>query len=122
MKILLSRWRQITLILIIFSAIGCQSAYYSAMEKVGLHKRDILIDRVEEASEAQQEAKQEFKNALEQFSTLINFSDGELQTHYQQSEAHYQASAQAAEQLNDRIAAIEDVAQALFDEWQDEIA
>lgn len=32
---------------------GCASAYYSAMEKVGVHKRDILIDRVEGARDAQ---------------------------------------------------------------------
>ena len=32
---------------------GCQSAYYSAMESVGVHKRDILVDRVEETKESQ---------------------------------------------------------------------
>lgn len=26
---------------------GCQSAYYAAWEKVGVEKRDILVDRVE---------------------------------------------------------------------------
>ena len=24
---------------------GCSKAYYDAMEKVGIHKRDILVDR-----------------------------------------------------------------------------
>ena len=36
---------------------GCETAYYSAMEQVGVHKRDILVDRVDEASEAQEDAK-----------------------------------------------------------------
>ena len=43
---------------------GCQSAYYGAMEKVGIHKRDILVDRVDDAREAQGDAQQEFKSAL----------------------------------------------------------
>ncbi len=36
--------------------LGCTKAYYSAMEKVGVHKRDILADRVENARDAQSEA------------------------------------------------------------------
>lgn len=42
---------------------GCQSAYYSAMETVGVHKREIMVDRVEEATEAQQDAQQQFTSA-----------------------------------------------------------
>lgn len=100
---------------------GCSSAYYSAMEKVGVHKRDILIDRVEDATESQEEAKKEFTSALEQFSSLISFDGGELETHYQQSKAHFEASEQAAQEVSERIDAIENVADALFTEWQDEI-
>jgi hypothetical protein len=100
---------------------GCQTAYYSAMEKVGIHKRDILIDRVEEATESQEEVKEEFKSALEQFSDLIAFDGGELQAQFEQSQAHYEASKQAADEVTTRIDSIENVAQALFDEWQDEI-
>ena len=58
---------------------GCQSAYYSAMEKVGVHKRDILIDRVEETKDSQQESQEEFKSALERLTTLIDFNGGELE-------------------------------------------
>ena len=32
---------------------SCSSAYYSAMEQLGVHKRDILVDRVEEARDSQ---------------------------------------------------------------------
>ena len=46
---------------------GCKSAYYGAMEKVGVHKRDILVDRVEEARNSQVDAKETFKSALELF-------------------------------------------------------
>ena len=62
--------------------VSCQSAYYSAMEKVGTHKRDILIDRVEEATSSQEDAKEEFISALEQLSNLplkIETTDNNLE-------------------------------------------
>jgi hypothetical protein len=34
---------------------ACESAYYDALEKVGVHKREILIDRIETAQESQEE-------------------------------------------------------------------
>jgi F0F1-type ATP synthase membrane subunit b/b' len=100
---------------------GCQSAYYSTMEKVGVHKRDILADRVDKAQHAQQEAQQQFKSALEQFSTLIKFDGGNLQRQYELTDAEYQACNEAAAEVSERINSIDDVAEALFDEWQDEL-
>ncbi len=38
------------LVLTLALASGCQSTYYGFMEKMGSHKRDILVDRVEEAN------------------------------------------------------------------------
>lgn len=100
---------------------GCQSAYYSAMESVGVHKRDILVDRVEETKEAQQASQEEFQSALERLSSLINFDGGELQTAYEQLNDDYEASKKAAEQVTSRINSVEDVAGALFDEWEEEL-
>jgi len=60
------------LIALVFSLSACQSAYYSAWEKVGVEKRDILVDRVEDAKESQEDAPQQFSSALEQFNQLIN--------------------------------------------------
>lgn len=53
---------------------GCESTYYNAMEKVGVHKRDILVDRVGEAKEAQEEAQEQFKDALTEFRSVVSFS------------------------------------------------
>jgi len=44
------------IILLLFVVTGCSKAYYGAMEKVGIHKRDILVDRVESARDAQSDA------------------------------------------------------------------
>ena len=100
---------------------GCQSAYYSAMEKVGVHKRDILIDRVEETKDSQQESQEEFQSALERLTTLINFDGGELQDAYNQLNDDYESSLQAANDVSTNINKVEDVADALFEEWRDEL-
>ena len=100
---------------------GCQSAYYSAMEKVGVHKRDILIDRVEETKESQEGSQEEFQSALERLTTLINFDGGELQDAYNQLNDDYESSLKAADDVTTNINKVEDVAEALFDEWSDEL-
>jgi hypothetical protein len=100
---------------------GCQSAYYSAMEKVGVHKRDILIDRVEETKDSQEESQEEFKSALERLTTLIDFNGGELQDTYNQLNDDYESSLKAANEVSSNINKVEDVAEALFDEWSDEL-
>lgn len=112
-------------LLVIVSVIGlltaCQSAYYAAAEKVGYHKRDILVDRVEDARDAQQDAEEEFQSALEQLSELIAFDGGELQAVYEDLSDSYDDSLSAAEAVSSRIDAIEDVSDALFSEWETEI-
>jgi hypothetical protein len=100
---------------------GCQSAYYSAMEKVGIHKRDILIDRVEETKDSQQESQQEFQSALERLTTLINYQGGELQAAYEQLNDDYESSLAAANEVSANINKVEEVAEALFAEWSDEL-
>lgn len=111
----------IVIVLSIFTLTGCQSAYYSAMEQVGYHKRDIMVDRVEDAKESQQDAQEEFTSALEALSSLTNFSGGNLEDMYNKINDKYQDSEKAAQNVTDRIAAIEDVSDALFEEWQTEL-
>ncbi|MGB2427747.1 MAG: DUF2959 domain-containing protein [Alteromonas sp.] len=86
-----------------------------------VEKRDILVDRVEDARETQQDAQEQFSSALEQFSTLINYDGGELQRVYEQLGDEYESSKSAAEDVTARIDSVESVAEALFDEWQNEL-
>ena len=85
---------------------GCSKAYYGAMEKVGIHKRDILVDRVEGARDAQSEAQEQFKSALEQFGTVIHIKDSNLKKAYEKLNAEYEDSEEAAKKVSDRIDAI----------------
>ncbi|KZN51031.1 DUF2959 domain-containing protein [Pseudoalteromonas luteoviolacea] len=103
---------------------GCksaQNAYYSAWEQVGVHKRDILVDRVEDTQQSQQTSQQEFQNALERLSVLIDFDGGELQSVYEQLNSDFEASEKAAQSVTDNIDKVESVADALFEEWETEL-
>lgn len=100
---------------------GCESAYYGAWEKVGIHKRDILVDRVGDAADAQQAAKEEFQSALEKFSSVVDVPPSKLKDTYESlSEAFEDAEARAS-RVSDRIDAVASVSRALFDEWQSEL-
>jgi hypothetical protein len=108
-------------LLLAFIVVGCQTAYYEAAESLGRHKRDILVDRVEAARDSQGEAEEQFQSAQEQLLALIEFDGGDLQDVYEDLSDEYEASVAAAEEVTERIDAIEHVAEALFDEWEDEI-
>ncbi|EOD78990.1 hypothetical protein D515_02219 [Grimontia indica] len=114
--------RLISTLLLFFTLAGCQSAYYATMEKVGVHKRDIMADRVEAASDAQQEASEQFTSALDALTTLTNFDGGELQTMYDTINDQYEDSEAAVKNVRERIEAVEDVSDALFDEWREELS
>lgn len=114
--------RLTALVLCLFVLAGCQKVYYDAMEKVGVHKRDILVDRVEDARDSQAEAKEEFTSALERFSSVVNFDGGELQDVYERLNASFEDCEDQAATVTKRIDGVEDVAEALFDEWKQELA
>lgn len=101
---------------------GCSSAYYGAMEKIGIPKREILVDRVEGARGAQQAAKQQFASALDQFMAVAKTPASELKSTYEKLNDEYKRSESRAKEVRDRIAAIDDVARALFEEWNAELA
>ena len=53
---------------------------------------------------------------------MINLEGGELQTVYSQLNDDYESSQKAADDVSNRIDKVEDVANALFVEWNDELA
>ena len=116
---------QPAVLLVVFAGLltlaACSSTYYGAMEKVGVHKRDILVDRVEKARDAQGEAQQQFKSALEQFDAVVKLRETDLKKAYDKLNHEYEESKAAAENVSTRIDKIEDVSAALFAEWQDEL-
>jgi hypothetical protein len=100
---------------------GCSSAYYGVMERFGVEKRHILVDRVEEGSEAQREAQEQFQTALERFKAVSGFDGGELEEQYSTLSEQYDRCESRANDVRERVASIDQVAEDLFAEWEQEI-
>jgi hypothetical protein len=100
---------------------GCQSVYYGTMEKFGVHKRDMLVERVEDAKDSQEEAKEQFASALEEFLSVTEYEGGDLQTQYDKLADELERSEEKAREVRSRIDSIETVAQSLFREWESEL-
>lgn len=109
------------LALLLLSLTGCQRAYFNALERIGVEKRDVLVDRVQEARDSQNEAKEQFRDALEEFSALVRFDGGDLERMYERLNREYERSEDRAAEVRDRMDAVHTVATALFEEWEDEL-
>ena len=112
----------IFLVLFVFVFAGCQSAYYGTMEALGHHKRDLLVDRVEDTRDAQQDAKEQFQSALEKFTEVVNFSGGQLKEKYTELNAELEKSESKAKAVRGNISDVENVSNALFKEWESELS
>ncbi|CAG35344.1 DUF2959 domain-containing protein [Desulfotalea psychrophila] len=110
------------LLIMLFSLTSCASTYYGAMEKVGYHKRDIMVDRVKAAQESQEEAQEDFTSALQQFDSVVRLEDTDLKRAYESLNDEYESISDAAETVSNRIDRVELVADALFAEWEAELA
>lgn len=102
-------------------ASGCQSMKYRALESVGIEKRDVLSSRVEGARDAQDDAREEFSSALEQFRATVDVDGGDLEKTYDRLNRAWERSVSRSEAVSERIDAVEDVADDLFEEWEDEL-
>ncbi len=100
---------------------ACSTAYYETMEKLGFEKRDLLVDRVEDARDAQDDASEQFATALEQFRATVDFDGGDLEKTYDRLNREYEKSVEEADAVRERIDEVQDVAGDLFKEWEQEL-
>jgi hypothetical protein len=100
---------------------SCAGTYYRALETVGIEKRDILVDRIDDTRDAQADAKEQFSSALEQYRSVIQVDGGDLEDIYDRLNAEYVRSERHAQAVRERIDRVETVAEDLFAEWEDEI-
>ncbi len=117
----MSLFKKFIIIASLLSLTACQSAYYTAWEKLGVEKRDILVDRVEDARDSQTDAQKQFASALAEFTSLINFDGGDLESVYDGLNSQYLESEAAAKAVSKRIDKVESVVEALFSEWEEEL-
>jgi hypothetical protein len=113
--------RYLPLLMIALALVGCRSPYYKAMESIGIPKREILVDRVQDGKKSQQKAKKQFQSALDRFTELTQFEGGDLKKIYGRLNRELERSEERAKDVSSRIEAIEDVSKELFDEWEREL-
>ncbi|TXL15206.1 hypothetical protein BMR05_04160 [Methylococcaceae bacterium HT4] len=104
-----------------FVAYKFQHVYYRTKESFGQHKRDLVVVRVEEASDSLQETKIQFLDALERFKSVVNVDSGSLEDKYRLLKQQYDFCTMRSEIVANKIQAIEDVSDALFKEWESEL-
>jgi len=111
--------------LLLIAALGlapnCQKAYYATMEKFGVHKRDIMVDRVERVRKTQEDTKETFENALERFQAVVEVDGGKLEKKYNKLKKVLEKSEAKAKALSAHIDDVENVSLALFKEWEEEL-
>lgn len=100
---------------------ACTSTYYRALESIGIEKREILVDRIDDTRDAQNDAKEQFSSALEQYRSVVAFDGGDLEEVYDRLNSEYEESEQRAQEVRERIDSVEQVAEDLFEEWETEI-
>lgn len=116
--------RPITLILVLatLSPLGaCSSTQIALKESLGYAKREQLVDRVEDARDGQEAAKEQFESALAEFLSVTGVETGELEKKYSAVKKQYERCEDRAEAVNTRIKDVERVAGALFKEWDAEL-
>jgi hypothetical protein len=82
---------------------SCQGAYYSGLEAFGIHKRDVFVDRVEDARDAQADAKEAFVSTLAAFRAVSDFDGGSVEDLYEDLDERYRDCASRAGAVNSRI-------------------
>src|SRR6056297_930911 len=113
--------RPILVAVLLLALAACQTLQYEALEAVGIEKRGILEARVEAASEAQDEAGEQFETTLERFRSVVEFDGGDLERAYRRLNREYERSVNRAETVSECIEAVESVAEDLFAEWEEEL-
>lgn len=100
---------------------SCSTVKYNTLEKIGIHKRDILVSNVKDARDAQKDAQEQFKDALERFGSVVQIEETGLKKAYDRLSDEYEDSKDAAEDVSDEIDDVQEVAGDLFAEWEKEI-
>lgn len=116
--------KQLLISILLLSLTACgttQNIKYSVLEKAGIHKRDILVDRIQKTSEVQEEAKQDFKSAYEHLSELVDVNDAGLESQYKKLQKAVDVSESRSDELKSRIGSVDSVATDLFSEWRQEL-
>ncbi len=95
--------------------------YFQTRESIGEHKREIVVHQVGQACISLQETKEEFEETLKRFKSVVTVSDSTLEQRYHLLNRQYQFCCTKSEAVSHKIKAIQEVSEALFIEWENEL-
>ena len=110
----------VTLLLLAMCCAGCRNLYYSAWEKLGKEKRDLLQSKVQQVRDDQGAAAQQLKDALTRLQELYGAQGTDLEKTYKKLQSDYESSVSKAATVRSRIRQMDQIAHDLFAEWQKE--
>ena len=110
-------------VVILFIPFLCKDSaiYYFVMEKFGVHKRDIVIDRVEETKDVLPATRKVFMSAREKLASLTGVQMTDLERKYKILREEYRFCKKSGEKITEEIKEIKKASEALFREWQEEL-
>lgn len=117
-------WQIISVCAILLALAACAGPRIAIKETFGYAKREQLTDRVQDARDDQVAAKKQFESALKQFLAVTKVADAELadlESRYDKLKREYERSEGCAEDVHNRIKSVQQVADALFREWREEL-
>lgn len=107
------------LIIVLFT--GCTQAYFGALEKIGIPKRKLFVSRVQDTKSSQENAKEDFKDALTKFSEIVQVNGGDLEKRYSYLKKSLERAETSSDKVKTRITGVREVSNALFKEWENEL-
>ncbi len=103
-------------------SLGCASTTIKVKESLGIAKREQLVSEVKDARNAQQQAKEQFSSTLEEFKAITGYTGGDLERRYNRLKEQADRSRTRAGAVSGKIESIERIANAMFREWDQELA
>jgi hypothetical protein len=100
---------------------GCSRTYDTTTEFFGKKKKDVLVDRIAAARDAQAQAKDQFAAALDEFRSIAGYKGTLLEDKYNELNAQYNRCESQTNTVNNRLADARRAAKSLFRQWDDEL-
>lgn len=104
-----------------YAAKACRKIFYGAKESIGYQKRELVVCRVEEACNSLQATKIQFETALDKFQDFTHSGGSSLDQCYRVLKQQFELSQSKANLVHEKVQAIEEISDALFAEWTDEL-
>jgi ATP-dependent protease HslVU (ClpYQ) peptidase subunit len=118
MKTRLSILALLTTVLILA---GCTRTYDTTAELFGKKKKDVLVDRIVAARNAQFDARDQFAAALDQLLSVAGYKGTSLEDEYSALNSQYNRCRSQTNNVESRLADARRAARSLFHQWENEL-